>query len=556
MALNILVVGGVAGGMSAAARLRRLNEDANIIVLEKGEYVSFANCGLPYYVGGEIEHDWALILQTPQSLAKTLNLDVRTNHEAVAIDTVSQTVTAMTPEGEEVFAYDELILAPGAKAFIPPIEGTDSPRIRTLRTVPDAVDLRKMVEDGAKRAVVLGAGFIGIEAAEALREQNLEVSVVELSAHVLPPLDNEIATHITKTLLRNEINLYTGVSADAITHGENEDIVRLSDGTEIAADLIVMSVGVRPDTEFIIAAGIEHDRGAIAVDDRGRTSAPHVWAVGDAVLSVDAITGAKRPVALAWPANRGGRLIADAITNIDTARKIPTALGTAIVRVFDQTAAMTGANRATLEAMDAKFETVRIHPAHHAGYFPGAQQIHIVVHFEPDTGKLLGAQAVGLAGVDKRIDVLATAIRAGMTIEDLIDLDLSYSPPYGQAKDPVNFVGMVGQNMIQNAVKTWFADDLEETLKNAFVLDVRSPREFGIGHLPGAVNIPRAELRGRLDELRELAAGRPIRMYCHTGIPSYNSFRMLEQEGFDAATLSGGLLSLQFELPDLLLEKA
>jgi NADPH-dependent 2,4-dienoyl-CoA reductase/sulfur reductase-like enzyme len=553
--MNIVVVGGVAGGMSAAARLRRLNEDAHIIVLEKGEYVSFANCGLPYYVGGEIQHDWALVLQTPETLQATLNLDVRINHEAIAIDTAAQTVTARTPSGDEIFSYDELILAPGAKAFIPPIPGTDSPRIRTLRTVPDAVDLRKMIEDGAKRAVVLGAGFIGIEAVEALREQGLDVSVVELSAHVLPPLDTEIATHITKALERNGVTVFSGVSADEIVHGDREDTVRLSDGTEISADLIVMSVGVRPDTAFVEAAGIETDRGAIRVDDRGRTSAPHVWAVGDAVLSVDAVTGQHRPIALAWPANRGGRLIADAITDLDTARKIPSALGTAIVRVFDQTAAMTGANRQTLESTGAQFQTLRLHPVHHAGYFPGAQQIHLVVHFESGSGKLLGAQAVGLAGVDKRIDVLATAIRAGMTIEDLIDLDLSYSPPYGQAKDPVNFVGMVGQNLLQGTLKTWFAEDLADAQANALILDVRSPREFGIGHLAGAVNIPRTELRERLDELKTVAAGRPVRMYCYTGIPSYNSYRMLEQAGFDAATLSGGLLSLQFELPELVLEK-
>ena len=553
--MNIVVVGGVAGGMSAAARLRRLDENANIIVLEKGEYVSFANCGLPYYVGGEIQHDWALILQTPDSLAATLNLDVRLHHEAVAINTAAKTVTARTPDGDVDFSYDELILAPGAKAFVPPIPGTDSPRIRTLRTVPDAIDLRKMIEDGAKRAVVLGAGFIGIEAAEALREQGLEVSVVELSSHVLPPLDNEPAAHITKALERHEVKLYTGVSADEIVHGDTEDIVKLSDGTEIATDLIVMSVGVRPDTAFIEAAGIETERGAIKVDERGRTSAPNVWAVGDAVLSVDAITGAHRPVALAWPANRGGRLIADAIIDSDSARKIPSALGTAIVRVFDQTAAMTGANRTTLEAAGIPFQTLRLHPVHHAGYFPGAQQIHLTVHFEVPSGKLLGAQAVGLEGVDKRIDVLATAIRAGMTIEDLIDLDLSYSPPYGQAKDPVNFVGMVGQNILQGTVKTWFAEDLADATENALILDVRSSREFDIGHLPGAVNIPRVELRNRLEELRELAAGRPIRMYCYTGIPSYNSYRMLDQAGFDAATLSGGLLSLQFELSDLVLEK-
>lgn len=555
MPRNIVVVGGVAGGMSAAARLRRLDEEATITVLERDEYVSFANCGLPYYVGGEIQHDWALILQTPDTLKATLNLDVRTQHEVVALDTASKTVTVKTTDGEQHLPYDELILAPGAKAFVPPIEGVDSDRVLTLRTVPDATSMRKIVESGAKRATVLGAGFIGIEAAEALEMQGLEVSIVELSDHVLPPLDTESAALITLALKRKGIHLHIGVSADAIEKGSEFDTVILSDGTRIESDLIVMSVGVRPDTAFIEAAGIETDRGAIVVDEHGRTSAPNVWAVGDATLSVDAVTGQRRPIALAWPANRGGRLIADAIVDPENARKIPSALGTAIVRVFDQTAAMTGANRATLTASGVDFTTIRLHPVQHAGYFPGAQQIHLVVHFETKTGKLLGAQAVGIEGVDKRIDVLATAIRAGMTVDDLIDLDLSYSPPYGSAKDPVNFVGWVGQNIMQGTVKTWFAEEYDDALANALIVDVRSAREFGTGHLPGAVNIPRTELRDRIEEIRELAAGRPVRMYCYTGIPSYNSYRVLEQAGIDVATLSGGLLSLQLAKSNLELEK-
>lgn len=550
-----VIVGGVAGGMSAAARLRRLDEQAEVIVLERDEYVSFANCGLPYFVGGEIEHDWALILQTPESLKTTLNLDVRTQHEAVAIDTAAKTVTVRTPSGEEQISYDELVLSPGAKAFVPPISGVDSDRVLTLRTVPDAITMRKIVETGAKRATVLGAGFIGIEAAEALQMQGLEVSIVELSSHVLPPLDTESAALITLALERKGVKLHIGVSADAIEPGPDFDTVVLSDGTRIESDLIVMSVGVRPDTAFIEAAGVETERGAIKVDESGRTSAPHVWAVGDATLSVDAVTGQKRPIALAWPANRGGRLIADAIVTPEKARKIPSALGTAIVRVFDQTVAMTGANRSTLEAQGTNFSTVRVHPVQHAGYFPGAQQIHLVVHFETDTGRLLGAQAVGLDGVDKRIDVLATAIRAGMTVEDLIDLDLSYSPPYGSAKDPVNFVGWVGQNMRQGTLNTWFAEDYDSVISDGLVLDVRSAREFGTGHLPGAVNVPRAELRDRIDEVKELAAGRPVYIYCYTGVPSYNSSRVLSQAGVNVSSLSGGLMSLKLAMPHLELEK-
>jgi NADPH-dependent 2,4-dienoyl-CoA reductase/sulfur reductase-like enzyme/rhodanese-related sulfurtransferase len=552
---NIVIVGGVAGGMSAAARMRRLDETANIIVLEKGEYVSFANCGLPYYVGGEIQHDWALLLHTPDTLKATLDLDVRINHEAVAIDTAAQTVAVATPDGEISLPYDELILAPGAKAVAPEIPGIDSPRLRTLRTVNDALDLRKMVEGEATRAVVLGGGFIGLEAAEALKIKGLEVAVVTRGAHVMSQLDGETANLVTLALQRNGVDVHTNVTATAIEHGADVDTVVLSDGTRLDADIIVLAIGVRPDTAFIEAAGIRAVHGAIVIDDHGRTSAEHVWAAGDAVVSTDAITGAEHPVPLAWPANRTGRLIADAIVDVQSARKIAKPLGTTIIRVFDQTVAMTGANRAALDRAGIAHKSLHLHPAHHAGYFPGAQQIHMLVLIDPASGRLLGAQAVGLEGVDKRIDVLATAIRAGMTVEDLIDLDLSYSPPYGQARDPINLVGLLGQNVMQGTIKLWFIEDLADALENALLLDVRSAREFAGGHLPGALNVPHTELRDRIDEVTAAAAGRPVMIYCYSGVRSYNAYRVAAQAGLNAATLSGGMLSLQAAAPDLVLEK-
>lgn len=552
---NIVIVGGVAGGMSAAARMRRLDESANIIVLEKGEYVSFANCGLPYYVGGEIEHDWALLLHTPDTLKATLDLDVRIHHEAVAIDTAAQTVAVSTPEGEITLPYDELILAPGARAVTPDIAGIDSPRLRTLRTVDDALDLRKMVDANAKRAVVLGGGFIGLEAVEALKIKGLDVAVVTKGDHVMSQLDGETANLVTLALNRNGVDVHAGVTATAIEHGADVDTVVLSDGSKLDADIIVLAIGVRPDTAFIEAAGIKTLQGAIVVDDHGRTSADHVWAAGDAVISTDAITGAEHPVPLAWPANRTGRLIADAIVDAKTARKVAKPLGTMIIRVFDQTVAMTGANRSALDRAGIAHKSLHLHPAHHAGYFPGAQQIHMLVLIELATGRLLGAQAVGLEGVDKRIDVLATAIRAGMTVEDLIDLDLSYSPPYGQARDPINLVGLLGQNVMQGRIKLWFIEDLADALENTLLLDVRSAREFAGGHLPGALNVPHTELRDRIDEVIAAAAGRPVMIYCYSGVRSYNAYRVAAQAGLNTATLSGGMLSLQAAAPDLVLEK-
>ncbi|NLA65760.1 MAG: FAD-dependent oxidoreductase [Leucobacter sp.] len=542
---KIVVVGGVAGGMSFAARARRLDEGAHIIVLERGEHVSYANCGLPYFVGGEITDPTQLLVQTPDSLRQALALDVRTGHDVTGLNAENKVVTMTTPNGVEEISYDALVLSPGAKAARPPIDGLDSPRVRTLRTVEDALALREKVEAGVKRAVVLGAGFIGIEAAEALAQEGLDVTVVEFAEHVLPPVESELASLVTDELRALGIDTRTGIAATGVEHGTGHDTVLLSDGAKVAADLIVLSVGVRPDTAVFEQAGVACERGAILVDEHGRTSLPSIWAVGDATVSTDAVTGVRRAVALAGPANRAGRLVADHIFRPETARPIPHAVGTAIVRVGSLTVAMTGANRASLDAANIEYRTLHLHPNQHAGYFPGASQIHLVLHFRESDGLLLGAQAVGSEGVDKRIDVLTTALRNRMAVEDLIDLDLAYSPPYGQAKDPVNLAGMVGENVRRNTLSLWYAQDVDAVLEQALVLDVRSRSEFATGALPGALNIPHTELRERLDEVRAAAGDRAVRVLCASGVRSAIAHRVLVQAGFDSASLSGGTLTLR-----------
>lgn len=548
--MRIVIVGGVAGGMSCAARARRLDESAEIVVLERGEHVSFANCGLPYLVGGEIADPSALLVQTPASLKAALALDVRTGHDVTHLDAAAKTVTVVTADGVDTLAYDALVLAPGAQAARPPIAGLDSPRVRTLRTVEDAVALRDRVVAGARRAVVLGAGFIGVEAAEALAQRGLHTTVVELAPHVLPPLEEELATLVSAELHALGIEVRAGAAATAIESGVDADVVVLDDGSRLDADLVVLSVGVRPDTAVFEEAGVACVRGAMIVDDHGRTSLPDVYAVGDATAVADAVTGAVRPVALAGPANRAGRLVADVILRPHTARAIPRPVGTAIVRVGAQTVALTGANRAALAAADVEVDTVHLHPGQHAGYFPGASQIHLVAHVRRDDGRLVGAQAVGADGVDKRIDVLATAIRAGWSVEDLIDLDLAYAPPYGSAKDPVNLLGMVGENVRSGTLRLWYAQELEEVLSSALVLDVRTPAELATGRLPDVLAIPHTQLRARLDEVRDAAAGRPVRVMCQSGVRSAIAHRVLAQAGFDSASLSGGMLTLRAVLGD------
>lgn len=567
--MKIVVVGGVAGGMSAAARARRLSEDAEIVVLERGGYVSFANCGLPYHVGDEIPQRSALLVQTPDSLRAALDLDVRIGHDVVAIDRENRTVTARhtTAAGPEdvVLPYDALVLAPGAATIRPPVPGLDLPQVHTLRTVPDADGLRAVVGAGARRAIVLGAGFIGIETAEALRIRGLRVDLVDLAPHVLPPLDSELAQLLDDELRANGVRTHVGVAAESITaspaqvegdnHGPDDRgtaRVHLSDGSVLEGDVVVLSVGVRPDSRLAADAGLElGPQGAIVVDSEQRTSDPHIWAVGDATAVRHAVTGLVGPVPLAGPANRQGRRAADSILGaISPARRARPVLGTAVLRVFGLTAAMTGASQHTLQRAGIAHHTVHVHPGHHAGYFPGAEQMHLTITFAPD-GRLLGAQAVGRDGVDKRIDVLATALFAGMTVDDVAELELAYAPPYGSAKDAVNMAGFVAQNVLDGSLRLWYPEELDKVLDTALVLDVRTAREHARGHLPGALNVPHTELRERLEEVRTAAGGRPVRVHCVSGFRSYLAHRVLDQAGFDSASLSGGLLTLHAARPDV-----
>ena len=547
--------------MSAAARLRRRDEGAEIIVLERSKYVSFANCGLPYYVGGEIEDPAKLLLHTPQSLKAALNLDVRINSEVTAIDPVAHSVQVTDTKTGEAYAltYDHLILSPGGLVSRPPIDGLDSPRVHTLRTVDDALSLR---EASGTRAVVLGAGFIGIEATEALAQRGFETHLVEYAEHVLPPLEVEMATLVTQELRALGVCVHAGVAARSITHGDDHDSVTLSDGTVLTTDVIVLSTGVRPDTAFAEAAGIETSRGYILVDEHGRTSADDVYAVGDAAVGRDH----DRPVALAGPANRGGRLVADAISDAEhgeaTTRPIPKPQGTAIVRIRSLTAAMTGANRQALDASGAEYFTVHTHANQHAGYFPGATPIHILMHVGAGgqilgaqavgtDGQILGAQAVGADGVDRRIDVIATAMRAGLSATDLIDLDLAYAPPYGQAKDPVNQTGMVAHNVLSGELVLTGPDALTEDMP---VLDVRTVGEYVTGHMPNSMNIPHTQLRDRLDEVRawvdESVGDRPFVVMCAAGVRSWIGYRIVRHAGFNVTMLSGGIQTLRAWLGD------
>ena len=561
---RIVVVGGVAGGMSAAARLRRLDESASIVVLERGADVSFANCGLPYHVGGEIHDRSSLLLHTPETLRASLDLDVRTRHEVVRIDPTARTVVVrdLVAGTDYTEPYDALVLATGAEPIVPPIPGVDRPQVRTLRTVPDADVLREMLDDGARRAVVIGAGFIGLETVEAFRHRRLDVALVELAPQVLPAIDADLASLIETELHHHGVDVRTGTAVvaiedpvldprpvDGVPAGHAVDVV-LDDGSRLPADLVLLGVGVRPSTALARAAGLElSPQGAVVVSPSQQTSDPHIWAVGDAIQVHDAVTGVPGVVPLAGPANRQGRTAADAIMG-RPARSRPV-LGTAIVRVFGVTAAVTGPTSRKLRAAGVEHHVVHLHPGNHAGYYPGAEQMHLTVLFRPD-GRLLGAQAVGGSGVDKRIDVLATALRAGMTVDDLAELELAYAPPFGSAKDPVNMAGFLGQNVLDGTLRLWSCAQADPVMDGrALGLDVRSRREFSRGHLPGAVNVPHTELRERLDEVLEVAAGRPIRLICESGFRSYLAHRVLSSYGVDSASLDGGMMTLRASRPDI-----
>lgn len=555
--MKVIIVGGVAGGMSAATRLRRLSEDAQIVVLERGNHVSFANCGLPYYVGGLIAERDALLLQTPESLAARFALDVRVRSEVVAIDTAARTVTiresvagqpddAATAPGESAReyteTYDELVLSPGARPFVPPIPGAD--RALTLRDVDD-VDRLTAATAGARSAVIVGGGFIGIELAENLCHRGLDVTVVELADQVLAPLDPEMTFHVEQTLLAHDVRLELGRSVSGIEQGK----VLLDDGRALAADLVVMAIGVRPETHLARLAGAEIGAtGGIVVDEDLRTSVEHVYALGDAAQKTDALTGEGTLIPLANLANRHGRHVADVIMGAAGAGAPGTggrrgSAGTAVVGLFDLVVASTGWNEKRLRRAGRPATIIHTHPANHAGYYPGAQGMHLKLLVDPETDLILGAQAVGGAGVDKRIDVLATAMAAGLTASALADLELAYAPQFGSAKDPVNMLGYIADNLRSGQTRTLQWHELATALtavpddEPAVLVDVRTPGEHAAGSIPGAVNIPLDDLRDRASEL----AGRRVVVHCAVGQRGHTAARVLTGLGVDVRNLDGGM---------------
>lgn len=542
---RVIVVGGVAGGASAAARARRLCEQCEILVFERGPHVSFANCGLPYFVGGEIEQPDALLLQTPQTLRSRFNLDVRVQTEVISIDRSAREVRVreLTTGREYSERYDALILSTGATPLIPRLPGIEREGHFTVRNIPDVERIMAWIRDcRACRAVVVGGGYIGLEMAEQLvRRGGLCVSLVEATNQVMAPLDPEMAAWLHLELKANGVEVHLGDPvAQAEEPGPAEtsraSVVVLKSGRRLPADTVILGMGVRPNVELARQAGLEIGAlGGIRVNEHLQTSDPHVWAVGDAVEVKDAVTGQWLVVPLAGPANRQGRIAADNIYGRPATYE--GTWGTAILRLFNLSAGCTGANEKTLKKAGIPYQALHLHPGSHAGYFPGAEPIAMKILFAPDSGRLLGAQAVGRDGVDKRIDVLATALKAGMTVHDLAELELAYAPPYGSAKDPVNLAGMAAQNVLAGDVQlAQWHELLEPGTESPLVLDVRRNEERAQGAIPGSVHIPLDELRARANELPR---DREIIVHCQSGQRSYFACRLLSQRGFKVRNLTG-----------------
>jgi len=538
--MNLLIVGGVAGGASAAARARRLSETAHIVLFERGPDVSFANCGLPYYVGGEIAERAKLLVTTPDRLRSRFNLDVRIRSSVEAIDRTAKAVRVreLTTGREYEEPYDKLILAPGATPLRPPIPGIDLPGIFTLKNLTDVDRIKDRVDQGIRQAVVVGAGFIGLELVENFTRQGIATTVVELQDQVLPPFDKEMTTPILETLLAKSVTVLLGQSAEGFEQAGKGLLVRLKSGEKLPAQLVILGVGVRPENQLAVAAGLAvGPRGGIRVNEFLQTTDPDIYAVGDAIEVKDFVSGDPTQVPLAGPANRQGRIAADNV--FGRAVRYRGTQGTAIVGVFDKTAAMTGASEKVLRRSHRPFRKIYIHPTHHAGYYPGAVEMSLKLIFDPQSGRILGAQAVGGAGVDKRIDVLAAAIQASLTVYDLEEMELAYAPQYGSAKDPINMAGFVAGGLLRGDHPQI---DVESVLaapaaEQPFLLDVRTPQEFASGHISGAVNIPVDDLRPRLGELpRE----RKIAAYCQVGQRGYLATRILMQTGSSTANVGGG----------------
>ena len=534
--MKTIIIGGVAGGASAAARLRRLDETAEIIILERGEFISFANCGLPYFIGGEITDRNMLTLQTPSSFRARFNIDVRVFSEAIKISPDTQTVTVKDLNTGKTYeeSYDNIILSPGAEPFKPNISGIEAANVFTLRNIPDTLKIKSYIETAEPRsAVVIGGGYIGVEMAENLAKAGLQVSIVELADHLIAPLDFDMAADVHRYIKAKGIRLYLNNGVKAIDGSK----VILQNG-EISADMVIMSVGVRPETSLAKDCGIVlNSRGSIIVDSRMRTNIPNIFAVGDAVEVKNYVTKSAAFIPLAGPANKQGRIAADNIAGFESEYK--GTQGSAVLKLFDMTVATTGLNEKSAESAGLDFDKIYTYSASHASYYPGGNMMSVKILWDRKTLKIIGAQIVGFDGVDKRMDVIASAIRFDAKVTDLAELELCYAPPYSSAKDPVNMAGFVAENIISGKVKQFFWHDVENLPRDGSVtlLDVRTATERARGHIDGFMHIPLDSLRERINELPK---DKPVYVHCHSGLRSYIACRILAGNGFDCYNLAGG----------------
>ena len=539
--MKVVIIGGVAGGATAAARIRRLDEQAEIVVFERSGFISYANCGLPYYIGGTIEDENNLTLQTPESFWRRFRVKMNVHHEATAIHPDSKTVTVKNLENGKILteSYDKLVLSHGAKPIKPRFDGIDSDKIFTLRTVEDTLRLKKYTDEHhPKSAVVVGGGFIGIEVAENLRELGIDVTLVEAADQLMAPFDRDMASFIHAEIRKNGIHLMLDTMVEGFADTDCGIDVKLKNAPTLHTDMVVMAIGVAPETTLAKNTGIELGiKGSIVVNDKMETSIPDVYAVGDAVQIKNFVTDTDTLISLAGPANKQGRVAADNICGGDS--HYTGGQGSSVIKIFDMTAATTGINEKTAKSLGIATDKVILSPMSHAGYYPGGKIMTLKVLFEKDTYRLLGAQIVGFDGVDKRIDVLATAIRAGIKAYELTELDLAYAPPYSSAKDPVNMAGYIIENMKNGIVKQWYYEE-DETLPrdgSITLLDTRTPMEYSMGHAKGFINIPVDELRERIDELDR---SKPVYVICQSGLRSYIASRILMGNGFDAYNFAGG----------------
>lgn len=539
---RVLIVGGVAGGASTAARLRRLDESLEIVIFEKGEYVSFANCGLPYHIGGVIPNRESLLVQTPEKLKARFNIDVRVNSEVIKVDSLEKKVVVKERDGNEYEeSFDYLVLAPGAKPLLPPIKGIDSKKILTLRNMNDMDKIKKEIEENkVKRSVVIGGGYVGVETAENLQHLGIETTLVEAAPNILAPFDGEIANILEYELVMKGINLMTSEKVVEFQEIGESVVVILESGKKIETDMVILSIGVAPDTKFLENSGITlGNRGHILVNDSLETNIPGIYALGDAILVENYITREESAIPLAGPANRQGRIVAGNIAGRE--EKYNGSLGTAIIKVFDLTGASTGLNERAIKKLNTSYEKIYLHPNDHAGYYPGATPISIKVIYSKESLEILGAQAVGTNGVDKFIDVIATTIKFGGKIDDLAELELAYAPPFSSAKSPANMAGFIGKNIEEGLVEQIFVDDLEKYDPNTqIILDVRDAVELVVGEFKNSINIPLGELRKRVAELPK---DKEILTYCAVGLRGYLAARFLSQNGYRVKNIAGGIKS-------------